>query len=302
MNQIATTEQKSLVSSFAAKFGVDGNKMLSTLKATAFRQRDGSDISNEQMMALLVVADQYGLNPFTKEIYAFPDRNNGVIPVIGIDGWSRIINANSQFDGIEFRQSEEIIEIVGAQKCPVWIECVIYRKDRNHPTVVREYLDEVYRAPFKAGMSGPWQTHTKRFLRHKAMIQCARIAFGYVGIYDQDEGERILDSNINADYSVIDENVSAVKDSITSKINKIKSATTEENQENTSKKEEPKKGEMNDNKPMFSFAEIADMIHKAENSDQVDEAISLSSDLPANQIEELLSIGNEKKLKLNSVK
>ncbi len=34
----------------------------------------------------------------------------------------------------------------------------------------------------------------QRMLRHKAMIQCARIAFGYGGIYDQDEGEKILEN------------------------------------------------------------------------------------------------------------
>jgi hypothetical protein len=31
-------------------------------------------------------------------------------------------------------------------------------------------------------------------LRHKAMIQCARIAFGFGGIYDADEAERIIES------------------------------------------------------------------------------------------------------------
>jgi hypothetical protein len=31
-------------------------------------------------------------------------------------------------------------------------------------------------------------------LRHKAMIQCARIAFGFGGIYDQDEAERIIEA------------------------------------------------------------------------------------------------------------
>jgi hypothetical protein len=31
-------------------------------------------------------------------------------------------------------------------------------------------------------------------LRHKAMIQAARLAFSYVGIYDQDEAERILEA------------------------------------------------------------------------------------------------------------
>jgi hypothetical protein len=31
-------------------------------------------VTDEQMMALLIVADQYGLNPFTKEIYGYPDK------------------------------------------------------------------------------------------------------------------------------------------------------------------------------------------------------------------------------------
>lgn len=31
-------------------------------------------------------------------------------------------------------------------------------------------------------------------LRHKAMIQCARVAFGYGGIFDQDEAERIVEA------------------------------------------------------------------------------------------------------------
>jgi hypothetical protein len=31
-------------------------------------------------------------------------------------------------------------------------------------------------------------------LRHKAMIQCARLAFGFAGIYDEDEGRRIAEA------------------------------------------------------------------------------------------------------------
>jgi hypothetical protein len=40
---------------------------------------------------------------------------------------------------------------------------------------------------------GPWKSHPRRMLRHKAMIQCARIAFGFVGIYDEDEAQRIIE-------------------------------------------------------------------------------------------------------------
>ena len=126
------------------------------------------------MTALMVVANQYGLNPWTKEIYAFPDRNNGIVPVVGVDGWSRIINEHQQFDGLEFLQDDE--------SCT----CIIYRKDRGHPVKVTEYLAECRREG-----QGPWKSHPRRMLRHKALIQCARLAFGYTGIYDQDEAERI---------------------------------------------------------------------------------------------------------------
>ena len=32
-------------------------------------------------------------------------------------------------------------------------------------------------------------------LRHKAMMQCARIEMGFTGIYDQDEAERIIEAS-----------------------------------------------------------------------------------------------------------
>lgn len=190
--QSADAPKKKLVAKLAEKYGVDGDKLLGTLKATCFKTQN-HQVTNEEMMALLVVADQYRLNPFTKEIFAFPDKQNGIVPVVGVDGWSRIINDHKTLDGIEFRYSEEFTTPEGGQSCPDWCEVIIHRKDREHPTVVREYLDEVYRKPFKAGMKGPWQTHTKRFLRHKALIQGARIAFGFSGIYDEDEAQNIID-------------------------------------------------------------------------------------------------------------
>ena len=200
MNAVATipTERKSLVTKFAERFGVEPGRMLATLKATAFKQRGDTEITNEQMMALLVVADQYGLNPWTKEIFAFEDKGS-IIPVVSVDGWSRIINSHSALDGIEFRYSDQSVTMQDAKPCPEWCEVVIRRKDRSQPIVVREYLDEVYRPPFqKRGsdykVTGPWQTHTKRFLRHKTLIQGARVAFGFAGIYDEDEGHRIIES------------------------------------------------------------------------------------------------------------
>jgi phage recombination protein Bet len=190
---IAKPVQPGLVSRFSGRFGVDPAKLLATLRGTCFRQRkEGLEVSNEQMMALLVVADQHGLNPFTKEILAFESKGD-IIPVVSVDGWSRIINDHPELDGIEFRFSPDEITMPGAKTCPLWCEAVIYRKDRSRPTIVREYLDEVYVSP-RNGYPGPWQSHTKRMLRHKSLIQGARVAFSFSGIYDEDEARRIIEA------------------------------------------------------------------------------------------------------------
>lgn len=165
----------SLIERMAARFSVDPTKMLSTLKQTAFRTEKPA--TDEQMMALLLVADQYGLNPWTREIYAFEDKYKGIVPVVGVDGWLRIINEHAQFDGVEFVEADD-----GS-----WVECTIYRRDRSHPTRIREYLAECCRD------TAAWRSHPRRMLRHKTLIQGGRIAFGFAGIYDQDEAERIIE-------------------------------------------------------------------------------------------------------------
>lgn len=167
-----STALLNLTSKLASRLDMgDGSQLVETLKATAFK----GQVSDAQMTALMVVANQYGLNPWTKEIYAFPDKQNGIVPVVGVDGWSRIINNHDQFDGMDFEQDDD--------KCT----CIIYRKDRSHPIKVTEYMSECRRD------MGPWKSHPKRMLRHKAMIQCARLAFGYTGIYDEDEAQRIAE-------------------------------------------------------------------------------------------------------------
>lgn len=185
-----TEKKTSIIHRLAEKYSVDPDKLLSTLKATCFRQKEGVVISNEQMMTLLIVADQYQLNPFIKEIYAYPEKNGGVVPVVGVDGWARIINSHPAFNGVQFGYSDERITHK-KHECYEWIICTIHRKDRHYPTVIREYFSEVVRT---ANFQLPWDSHPNRMHRHKTLIQCARVAFGFAGIYDQDEAERILES------------------------------------------------------------------------------------------------------------
>lgn len=167
-----TESRRSVLYNLGAKYNVEPAKLLETLKQTAFRGANDS-----QMMALCIVADQFNLNPFTREIYAFPDKAGGIVPVVGVDGWLRRMNEHPQFDGIEFEFHPE-----HGEGKPESCTCTIYRKDREHPTVVTEYYAECHRN------TDPWNRSPRRMLRHRVLIQCARIAFGFGGT-DPDESE-----------------------------------------------------------------------------------------------------------------
>lgn len=180
--EVATTQPKrSLIAKMAGERGVEAAEFYKTVTETMFKGANQS-----QLMTLLLVADRYHLDVTTREIFAFPAQGGGIVPVVSIDGWISLANQHPQFDGEEIIWAEKWIEMPGGKRCPEWCEIRVYRKDRARPTVVREYLDEVYRA------TPTWKSHTKRMLRHKTMIQGYRVAFGFSGIKDEDEAQRIV--------------------------------------------------------------------------------------------------------------
>ena len=172
MSELTTTTPQPRASALAVmaeKYHVEPSKLLDTLKNTVFR-----NATNDELLALVVVSNEYGLNPLTKEIYAFPAKGGGIVPVVSIDGWIRMMNDHPQFDGIDYEfQHDEQGRLISCTS-------IIYRKDRSHPTRVTEYLSECRRN------TEPWKMES-RMLRHKATIQGARVAFGFSGITDEDE-------------------------------------------------------------------------------------------------------------------
>ena len=166
----------SVIADMASRFGMDKRAFESTLKATVVP----ANVSNEQFVAFLLVAKEYNLNPLTKEIYAFPAKGGGIQPIVSIDGWCNIINSHPQLDGIEFE------DVLKDGKISA-IACKLYGKDRSKPIIAIEYMDEC------KGSSEPWKKWPARMLRHKSLIQCARYAFGFSGIVDPDEAERMKD-------------------------------------------------------------------------------------------------------------
>lgn len=178
-NAVATIERpaRSVLLDMATRYGMEPAAFEATVRATV----TPPNTSREEFAAFLLVAKEYSLNPLTKEIYAFPKRGGGIVPIVSIDGWVSLVNSHAACDGFEF---EEIHDDKGELYACL---CRIYRKDRSRPVAVTEYLSECIRP------TDPWKMK-HRMLRHKAMIQAARYAFGFSGIYDEDEGQRIAEA------------------------------------------------------------------------------------------------------------
>ena len=179
MNALVKSEPKLMLLDFMAdKYALQPEEFSKTVKATCGL----ATATPEQVAAFLIVAKEYDLNPLTKEIYAFPGRGGGIVPIVSIDGWVNLVNSHPQCDGFDFEAGYDDVSQLFSYTC------TMHRKDRSHPTTVTEYLSECIRS------TEPWKMK-HRMLRHKSLIQAARYAFGFAGIYDEDEGRTIADSD-----------------------------------------------------------------------------------------------------------
>jgi len=70
---------------------------------------------------------------------------------------------------------------------PISCTATIHRKDRKFPTIVTEHVSECARN------TDPWNKQTRRMIRHRAIIQCARVAFGFSAM-DPDEADALKDA------------------------------------------------------------------------------------------------------------
>lgn len=166
-----------LVDIYAREHGLNGRKMYDTLAATIFPSKQSA--TAEQVNALLIVARAYGLNPFTREVYAFPAKGGAIVPIVSVDGWAKLANTHPQCAGIEIT-----VAMDEDGRTPISATCTVHRRDWKVPFVLTEYLHEVRRG------TPPWTAQPVRMLRHRAMIQAVRIAFGFGGLYEADEAAR----------------------------------------------------------------------------------------------------------------
>lgn len=194
--ELRTVEEIKMTNSplttMAKKYGFSSEQFRDTIMKTCIGYKNASVITDAEFIVFISVANTYGLNPLTKEIYALPKRGGGIIPVVSIDGWIKIIKSNPQFDGMTFQDH------IDKDGKVIAIKCAIRLKGIKDPIEVTEYLKECEQEKSEA-----WQKYPARMLRHKAAIQCARYAFGLSGIYEEDEAARINEINHNVQTKLV---------------------------------------------------------------------------------------------------
>ena len=190
--KVPMTTENSVVKRMAKAYGLQEKNLVKSLKSVIFHD---PKVGDDEALAFLLVADKYGLDPWTRQIYPALTKQGAILPVVGVDGWLAILNNHPQMDGMEVvpgakRPMREILSNVQDSgglwlklEAPEEITVKIYRKDRKYPIICSESMAECFRS------TEPWKTHPARMLRHKAIIQAARVAFGFSGIYDPDEAE-----------------------------------------------------------------------------------------------------------------
>lgn len=143
------------------------------------KNQHGAQATNAELAIVTGVCATYGLNPLVKECAAFVSGGKLSV-VVMVDGWYKLVNRRPEFDGVEFDDKFDDKGNLAA------ITCRMFIKGRERPVCVTEYMSEC-----KDPKSSVWTKWPARMLRHKAYIQCARMAFGISEVIDDDEASRI---------------------------------------------------------------------------------------------------------------
>ena len=173
--------KRSILVAISERYNMEPAAFEATVRATCFPANPPA--TREEFAAGMQIAYRLELNPLTKEIHFARNKGGGIQGLIGIDGWFVMANRHPQYDGCEFEKTYETDK--AGKKELSGITCRIFRKDRQRHTEVEELMVECRRPNSEA-----WKLTPSRMLRHRAFGQCARIAFSFVGVMDEDEYAR----------------------------------------------------------------------------------------------------------------
>lgn len=190
-------ESNSIVIRVAKKFGVMGAALQRTLANTCFKIKVSDTEyrapTAEELMSLMLIAEKLNLNPFIGEIYAFPNQNGGITPIVGINGWRTIAASQPGYSGVRFEFSPDLIT-VDAIEAPRMVSCFV-RVRRPDGSEFESQGIAFFKEKYQS-RSSAWKSQPCQMLMNKAQIQAIKNTFpSCSGLYDEDEGQTIAFAN-----------------------------------------------------------------------------------------------------------
>ncbi len=130
-----------------------------------------SDVPDDKIRLMVILAQKYNLDPFKHEIWA---TKAGIF--IGRDGFLTIAHRSGDIDGMKTDFACDEKGKLESATTTVW------SKKMSHPVEFTAYLEE-----FGRGKNGPWLTMPRVMLQKCAEAHALRRAFGGNGLYDEAE-------------------------------------------------------------------------------------------------------------------
>jgi hypothetical protein len=151
--------------SLSTRLGVEKGHMLSTIKAQCFKNTRPENVSDTQLAAYVQVAQSLGLNPLLPGmLYAYPERNGGIQPIIGPDGVFKILAENPNVDSWESTVYPE-----DPTQPPTHATARIWVKGSQHPRTFTAYFAE-----WCMDSNPNWKARPRHMIWTRALKQCAR--------------------------------------------------------------------------------------------------------------------------------
>ena len=183
--EIVSAKKPGLLEKMAEEYSLDTLKFWEGIKATIAPTKQGGAIASDaEIMTFLMVANQYKLNPFLREIHGFVGKGGKVQVIVGIDGWIKMVNRRADYGGFDMLHKLDDKGNLAS------ITCRMKVRDDSVAAGFRTVEMTEYMSECKMPGKEPWEKWPARMLHHKAFIQAARYAFGVTEFMDEDEAER----------------------------------------------------------------------------------------------------------------
>ncbi len=131
----ATQQRQGIVDNAAAIMGCQPAKLLDLLRNVWHTSKGQPDLTPQEMFVGISLVARYGLDPIAREVYVTRSKK-GLMTIVGIDGWIKILCRTPHYDGHEVEIHEDANGKVD------WVETRIHSKDRTYPATYKAFMSE----------------------------------------------------------------------------------------------------------------------------------------------------------------